>query len=507
MGRCDVCQKIDGFRGMNMQTCKSCGVCVHEECYGLENSHEKKKYSKWECHACKLVGRSLDTGRTKDGDKKYVKVTSRPTRCVLCSVKTGIHAMHLLYTDHGQDGRPLVIRNRKDNTEEIAWVHTLCASFINAFAQTKSLVYGCYEDGSYEENSHVSNEIDDDEEDDHDRIKLDYREDGGNKDALIVYPHHYVIVQKEDGEENNWTLRLNEMRNSKLKCFGCGHTDERSLRIPIQCSYDEKCCVAFHVGCARWEGSGKDNKKIVFRPISENDGTAFPETTKAFCEVHAQQRMKERKNDNLLNEMDQDWDEAAETNATVSRGAFGNTRGISGKAQGLARADDGSNQFISHVSKMHKQRRFGKMPSSKYGNSVRDRLMARPSRPRESLYNINLGHRGNQIQFMIDDANKIMDRSETKAAAKEGIDNMKNRWKKREGMTKEEFKDNWKKVKAAILPRTQSFKDKKPKDSNSTDKDDKWKNAWVPNYIHGALDLKKMDEEKIISKEEMEADF
>ena len=53
MGRCDVCQKIDGFRGMNMQTCKSCGVCVHEECYGLENSHEKKKYSKWECHACK----------------------------------------------------------------------------------------------------------------------------------------------------------------------------------------------------------------------------------------------------------------------------------------------------------------------------------------------------------------------------------------------------------------------------------------------------------------------
>ena len=166
-----------------------------------------------------------------DGDKKFVEVRSRPTRCVLCSVKTGIHAMSLLYSDHGKNGRPLVIKNRKDNTEEVAWVHTLCASFINAFAQTKSLIYGCYADGSYEEGSHVSNESDG-EEDDHDRIDLDYRENG--EDLLTVYPHHYVIVQKEDGEENNWTLRLNEMRNSKLKCYGCGHTDERSLRIPIQ---------------------------------------------------------------------------------------------------------------------------------------------------------------------------------------------------------------------------------------------------------------------------------
>ena len=191
-----------------------------------------------------MVGQSLDVGRDKDGDKKYVKVQTRPTRCVLCSVKTGLHAMHLLYTDHGVDGRPIVLRTR--NGEEVAWVHTLCASFINAFPQTKSLVYGCYEDGSYEEDSHVSNESDG-EGDDHDRISLEYYE--GEEEVLSVYPHHYVIVQKENGEENNWTLRLNEMRNSKLKCYVCGHTDQRSLRIPIQvasyCFYLRKLVMYF----------------------------------------------------------------------------------------------------------------------------------------------------------------------------------------------------------------------------------------------------------------------
>lgn len=65
---CDICNKHDGFKGiimqkdkkieidMNMQKCKSCGIFVHENCYGL--THKKLgldnlfKYPDWECHAC-----------------------------------------------------------------------------------------------------------------------------------------------------------------------------------------------------------------------------------------------------------------------------------------------------------------------------------------------------------------------------------------------------------------------------------------------------------------------
>lgn len=51
---CDVCQKGEGFRGMNLQICCKCGVCVHEECYGLQNTNtHDKKYLGWECHACR----------------------------------------------------------------------------------------------------------------------------------------------------------------------------------------------------------------------------------------------------------------------------------------------------------------------------------------------------------------------------------------------------------------------------------------------------------------------
>ena len=140
--------------------------------------------------------------------------------------------MHPLYDRSGGEGRPLVIRSRKDDRDEIAWVHTLCASFINAFPQTKGLVYGCYEDGSYIDdcghvcNTHNENNIG------FESINLDYCL-GGNV-VLKTYPHHYVIVEKIDGKENNWTLLLNEMRNSKLKCFVCGKTDEFSHRIPVQ---------------------------------------------------------------------------------------------------------------------------------------------------------------------------------------------------------------------------------------------------------------------------------
>ena len=51
----------------------------------------------------------------------------RPTECALCSVKTGLHAMHPLYDFHGPEGRQLVLPasgvgfRRKE--KRLAWVH------------------------------------------------------------------------------------------------------------------------------------------------------------------------------------------------------------------------------------------------------------------------------------------------------------------------------------------------------------------------------------------------
>ncbi len=49
---CDICNKPDGYGGMNMQQCWKCGVYIHEDCYGLVNEKKGKKYSYWTCHAC-----------------------------------------------------------------------------------------------------------------------------------------------------------------------------------------------------------------------------------------------------------------------------------------------------------------------------------------------------------------------------------------------------------------------------------------------------------------------
>ncbi len=49
---CDICNQPDGHFRKNMQICSECGVAVHEECYGLSNSSEGRKYPAWKCHAC-----------------------------------------------------------------------------------------------------------------------------------------------------------------------------------------------------------------------------------------------------------------------------------------------------------------------------------------------------------------------------------------------------------------------------------------------------------------------
>ncbi len=49
---CDICNKPDGYKGLNMQHCKTCGIYVHEECYCLLKQYPGRKYPDWECWAC-----------------------------------------------------------------------------------------------------------------------------------------------------------------------------------------------------------------------------------------------------------------------------------------------------------------------------------------------------------------------------------------------------------------------------------------------------------------------
>lgn len=60
-----------------------------------------------------------------------MKQLDRPAECVLCSVKTGIHAMHPLYDQFGKFGRQLVLPASgvgfMKKERRLAWVHTLCA--------------------------------------------------------------------------------------------------------------------------------------------------------------------------------------------------------------------------------------------------------------------------------------------------------------------------------------------------------------------------------------------
>ena len=61
--KCDICDMHDGYREMYMQKCKTCGIYVHEECYGLLNEDYKKtKFLKWECWAClcKLINTTVE---------------------------------------------------------------------------------------------------------------------------------------------------------------------------------------------------------------------------------------------------------------------------------------------------------------------------------------------------------------------------------------------------------------------------------------------------------------
>ena len=336
-GKCDVCQKKDGFQGHRLLKCHKCNMCIHENCYGLVVKVGRKDIN-WECYACEAVGKEVLV--SKPGRRsRTVLQENRPHHCCLCSHHLGNHAMHPLYDEHGPEGRQLVLNaDQKQNLpKRLAWVHSICAFFIASNKPTQGCVYGCDEKGDYDddgEESESEEELGDDSDssalsDGRESKKSVNRDDNKAEkekieeaEAKVFSIHHFVIAYKEGGEENAWTRRIKECRG--LKCEVCGEADNDgySRRIPVQCSagseheyaefkgrhegHEINCCQAMHVGCALWGQNIREKefpyKFIYFYPglqVGVSGENSEP-VTECYCPLHAQEihdknpRRKER---------------------------------------------------------------------------------------------------------------------------------------------------------------------------------------------------------------------
>eukprot|EP00581_Thalassiosira_minuscula_P008831 CAMPEP_0183705912 /NCGR_PEP_ID=MMETSP0737-20130205/2877_1 /TAXON_ID=385413 /ORGANISM="Thalassiosira miniscula, Strain CCMP1093" /LENGTH=875 /DNA_ID=CAMNT_0025933179 /DNA_START=62 /DNA_END=2689 /DNA_ORIENTATION=- len=302
-GKCDICDKQDGFWDHNLQKCKECGVLVHELCYGMIETDTKDP--NFVCHACKAIGTKVEvnvpskiggTGSKMGKKRDLVLQKERPTHCLLCSYDVGVHAMHPLLDTSGPEGRQLVIeRSVKKNgrtvkRKELAWAHTLCAAVICSNPSTASCVYGCDKDGNWfgdDEEEISSNEEEHSDEDgggekkgkDDKAKKLagdgaeEDESSSSNEDEICTTSTCYYVIATEEG----YADVIKEHRN--LKCFVCGKVDKK-YRIPVQCIAGEDgeykrfkerhsrgtvCFMAMHVGCARWGEPGKeeDHQKLI----------------------------------------------------------------------------------------------------------------------------------------------------------------------------------------------------------------------------------------------------
>lgn len=305
-GRCDICGMKDGFKENNLQQCKSCGIYVHETCYGFVGE-EGQKLPNWECKACEAVGKSF-LGKSYGADKAVsILQSERPRECVLCSIDTGVHAMHMVYDKAGKEGMPLVLpAKRKDakkpaRPQRLAWVHSLCSFFICSNPSTQGCIFGCTKNGLYDgaeseessfpslsgidstsssdfyDNQSVSSSSDDEESkkgdpslplrtnntNNADKVKLkkesstDPSTNNSNQndddDDGLDDMHHFVFA-----DEDPWKQIINDHR--QLKCHICGENDKRKnvLRIPVQCHAGDESEFEEFKGCHQ-NLSGKES--------------------------------------------------------------------------------------------------------------------------------------------------------------------------------------------------------------------------------------------------------
>eukprot|EP00584_Thalassiosira_punctigera_P025262 CAMPEP_0172575548 /NCGR_PEP_ID=MMETSP1067-20121228/137268_1 /TAXON_ID=265564 ORGANISM="Thalassiosira punctigera, Strain Tpunct2005C2" /NCGR_SAMPLE_ID=MMETSP1067 /ASSEMBLY_ACC=CAM_ASM_000444 /LENGTH=1044 /DNA_ID=CAMNT_0013368199 /DNA_START=23 /DNA_END=3153 /DNA_ORIENTATION=+ len=306
-GKCDICEKGDGFWGHNLQKCRGCGVLVHELCYGMVATDAKDP--DFVCHACAAVGSEAEVnvpskiggcGKRTGKKRELVKQEGRPRECLLCSHDGGVHAMHPLLDVHGPEGRQLAIERtcRKGGAmvkeKRLAWAHTLCASVICSNPGTQNSVYSCDKDGNcFGEDEDSESEDEFGEEGAEGSAEAD--DDDDDRKEAKQSPSDKAICYFAISNESVWARSIKEHR--ELKCFVCGKLD-KTWRIPVQCAAGDateldrwksrhqrgtECYMAMHVGCARWgntepEGShlesieGTKCKLCYFSPGIEGGG-------------------------------------------------------------------------------------------------------------------------------------------------------------------------------------------------------------------------------------------
>jgi len=285
-----MCGFKDGHLKLTMIHCDKCGLAVHKECYGF-TLYTLKQFTCWPCQA---VGRSFEVEeRDELGNRRRILQQSRPTKCALCSVSDGIHAMHPLYDSSGPSGRQIC------NDGSLVWAHTLCAFVLN----TKSYLFGCSRDGNYDtmEESEESAEIDDRSE--NSELIDDTKEGAEFGDSAPV--HHFVYIGLKNGNKESRRLYRELHKRRKLRCSICGADDkpEGVLRLCAQCNANDECeyhefrgrhpslannesCTnPSHVGCSRWGGSNPlDVQRVYYFPGNEE----LEPVATIFCSLHAE---------------------------------------------------------------------------------------------------------------------------------------------------------------------------------------------------------------------------
>ncbi|OEU08529.1 hypothetical protein FRACYDRAFT_249420 [Fragilariopsis cylindrus CCMP1102] len=197
--RCDICQKSATFRGqLGLRCCIKCGVNVHDPCYGIPPDYP---HTNWECHACSSIGKKVQVNISKKKECfSYITQTSRPMDCAICPIQSGSHAMHPLYDKPGPTGHQevLVAHPARHLPRRLAYVHTACAIAISTSRRLQGCIYGCFQDGSYEdengiiiENNYNDNDDDNDEEDDDE--EFEFGNDNTDNDNATTTVHIFPL--------------------------------------------------------------------------------------------------------------------------------------------------------------------------------------------------------------------------------------------------------------------------------------------------------------------------
>jgi PHD-finger len=247
---CDLCWGLDGKLGRILQTCQSCGVSVHKECYGIEHKNKKNKKKKndttncynFTCWACLAVGTFVKVRERDPISQQRIQynISSRPTECMLCSVDDGnqwYHAMHPIYDDYGKNGRQMVLPAVGDKPKRLAWAHTLCCYTINSIdSPTTGCVYGCNQAGEYDGDDDgididEGNDENDGQGDDDDNSSVNSTLRSTKNDRSV---HHFVyaLPDRKTGQHTAYSTRIKEYQG--LTCTICRRSDKpsTSFRIP-----------------------------------------------------------------------------------------------------------------------------------------------------------------------------------------------------------------------------------------------------------------------------------